>query len=328
MLLDYTLFLSGTLASLLVALLLDAILGDPDWIWRWIPHPVVWIGKLIGLLDKILNLKRNNAFNFVLGLVVTLLLVALGIAGGIGLRWISEQTLASAAAAILFVAILLAQKSLYSHVNRVADALKDPDIDVARQTVAMIVGRDPKQLDKAGISRAAIESCAENLSDGVVAPAFWFAVAGFPGLLVYKAINTADSMIGHKNERYHAFGWSAARLDDVLNLIPARITGVLFAICAPVVRGSVFRTLGGMIREAGWHRSPNAGWPEAATAYALGISLAGPRRYGTQQVDAPFFNEKGRKDAGKRDIRRVLNLMIAVLVLHWAIYLGLYAALA
>lgn len=328
MLLDYTLFLSGTLASLLVALLLDAILGDPDWLWRRLPHPVVWIGKFIGLLDKLLNLKRNNAFNLLLGSFVTLLLVTLGIAGGIGLRWISEQSLSSAAAVILFVAILLAQKSLYGHVKRVADALKDPDINVARKTVAMIVGRDPKQLDKAGISRAAIESCAENLSDGVVAPAFWFAVAGFPGLLVYKAINTADSMIGHKNEKYHAFGWSAARLDDVMNLIPARITGVLFAICSPVVRGSMFRTLGGLFREAGWHRSPNAGWPEAATAYALGISLAGPRQYGNQKVDAPFFNAKGRKDSGKRDIRRVLKLMIAVLVLHWLIYLGLYAALA
>ncbi|MEP4433416.1 MAG: adenosylcobinamide-phosphate synthase CbiB, partial [Hyphomicrobiales bacterium] len=214
MLLDYTLFLSGTLASLLVALLLDAILGDPDWIWRRLPHPVVWIGKLVGLFDRVLNLKRNNALNFLLGLFVTLLLVVLGISGGIGLRWVSEQSLYGAAAAILFVAILLAQKSLYSHVKRVADALKDPNIETARQTVAMIVGRDPQQLNKSGISRATIESCAENLSDGVVAPAFWFAVAGFPGLVVYKAINTADSMIGHKNERYHAFGWSAARLDD------------------------------------------------------------------------------------------------------------------
>lgn len=328
MLLDYTLFLSGTLASLLVALLLDAILGDPDWIWRRLPHPVVWIGKFISLLDKLLNLKRNTPINLLLGFMVTLVLITLGIAGGIGLRWISEQSLSSAAAVILFAAILLAQKSLYSHVKQVADALKDSDINVARRSVSMIVGRDPKQLDKSGISRAAIESCAENLSDGVVAPAFWFAVAGFPGLLVYKAINTADSMIGHKNEIYHAFGWSAARLDDVLNLIPARITGLLFALCAPVVRGSVFRTLGGMLKEAGWHRSPNAGWPEAATAYALGISLAGPRQYGTQRVDAPFFNAQGRKDAGKRDIRRVLNLTIAVLVLHWLIYLGLYAALA
>lgn len=328
MLLDYTLFLSGTLASLLVALLLDAILGDPDWIWRWLPHPVVWIGKLIGLLDKILNLRRNNALNFLLGFAVILLLVGLGIAAGMGLRRVSDHSLYGAGAAILFVAILLAQKSLYSHVKRVVDALKDPDIEVARQTVAMIVGRDPKQLDRAGISRAAIESCAENLSDGVVAPAFWFAVAGFPGLIAYKAINTADSMIGHKNERYHAFGWSAARLDDVVNLIPARITGILFALCAPIVGGSIFRTLGGMLKEASWHRSPNAGWPEAASAYALGVSLAGPRQYGNQKVDAPFFNANGRKDAGKRDIRRILNLMIAVLVLHWLIYLGVYAALA
>lgn len=328
MLLDYTLFLSGTLASLLVALLLDAIIGDPDWIWRRLPHPVVWMGGLIKLFDKLLNLRRNGALNVILGLFATLILVAIGIAGGLGLRWVSDQTLLSAAAVILFVSILLAQKSLYIHVKRVAEAMKQPDIDVARQSVAMIVGRDASQLDRPGISRAAIESCAENLSDGVIAPAFWFAVAGFPGLLVYKIINTADSMIGHKNQTYAAFGWSAARLDDVLNLVPARITGLIFVLCAPVVRGSPFQTLAGMVKEAAWHRSPNAGWPEAASAYALGISLAGPRRYGDQLVDARFFNEAGRKDVGKRDIRRVLNLMLAALVLHWLIYLGLYAALA
>lgn len=328
MLLDYMLFLSGTLASLLVALLLDAVLGDPDWLWRRIPHPVAWFGALIGGLDKLLNVSRIGAGNYLSGVLLILVLTGVAVAAGLGMRWVSAQSLAGSAAMILAASVLLAQKSLYGHVAAVADALDGPDLQPPRQAVSRIVGRDPEQLDRTGIARAAIESTAENLSDGVIAPAFWFAIAGFPGLLVYKAVNTADSMIGHRNETYRAFGWAAARFDDLLNIIPARITAVLLALCAPVVGGSVTRTLGGALREARWHHSPNAGWPEAATAYALGISLAGPRHYDSVKVDAPHFNADGRAVADESDIRRALRQMVAVLILHWLVYLGLYAALA
>lgn len=328
MLLDYTLFLSGTLASLLVALLLDAIIGDPDWFWRRIPHPVAWIGSLISGVDKLLNFSGHGRINYVSGLVAILFLAGLAGFMGVGMRWVSGQSLAGSVGMIVLAAILLAQKSLFTHVSRVVAALDEPDIMIARRAVAMIVGRNPENLDRSGISRAAIESTAENLSDGVIAPAFWFAVAGFPGLLIYKTVNTADSMIGHRSQTYRRFGWATARLDDLLNLIPARLTAVLLALCAPVAGCSPVKAFGGGIREARWHNSPNAGWPEATTAYALGIALAGPRAYGEQQVDAPYFNASGRRDSDAADIRRMLRLLVAALVLHWLVYMGLYAALA
>ncbi len=328
MVLDYTLFLSGTLASLLVALLLDAVFGDPDWIWRRIPHPVAWIGALVSGADKLLNFRENGAINYFSGIIAIVILAGFAGLVGWGMRLVSAQSLAGSVAMIVLAAILLAQKSLYVHVSRVVTALEDPDIQTARRAVAMIVGRNPEDLDRSGISRAAIESTAENLSDGVIAPAFWFAIAGFPGLLIYKTVNTADSMIGHRNETYGRFGWATARLDDLLNLIPARLTAILLALCAPLVGNSPFKALGGAIREARWHKSPNAGWPESATAYALGISLAGPRQYGDEKVDAPFFNATGRRDSDARDINRALRLLVAALVLHWLIYMGLYAALA
>lgn len=328
MLLDYTLFISGTLASLLVALLLDAIFGDPDWIWRRVPHPVSWLGGLIFCADKLFNFKGNGVVNYLSGTFAILALASIAGMIGFGMRWTSDQSLGGSVGMIAIAAILLAQKSLYVHVSQVAVALQDPDIRVARNAIAQIVGRNTDKLDRSGISRAAIETTAENLSDGVIAPAFWFAVAGFPGLLVYKMVNTADSMIGHRNETYGAFGWATARLDDLLNLVPARLTALLLALCAPVVAGSPFKAIFGAVREAHWHDSPNAGWPEATTAYALGVSLAGPRQYGGEKVDAPYFNADGRDDLEFRDIKRVLRLMITALVVHWLIYLGLYAALA
>ena len=184
----------------------------------------------------------------------------------------------------------------------------------------MIVGRDPEQLDEAGVSRAAIESCAENFSDGVVAPVFWLALLGLPGLIAYKAINTADSMIGHRSPRYESFGWAAARLDDLINLAPARLSGLLIAIVAPVANGSIKVSFNVMQRDAAKHRSPNAGWPESAMAAALGLALAGPRRYGERVVDDPFLNAEARKDAKPDDIGRALDLLVAACLLQAAIY--------
>jgi adenosylcobinamide-phosphate synthase len=187
----------------------------------------------------------------------------------------------------------------------------------------MIVGRDPDQLDEAGVCRAAVESCAENFSDGVVAPAFWLALLGLPGLIAYKAINTSDSMIGHLSPRYQSFGWAAARLDDLVNLIPARLSGLLVAIVAPVTRGSTAIALKVMWRDAAKHRSPNAGWPESATAGALGLALAGPRRYGERIVDDVFLNAEARKAATADDIGRALDLLIAACLLQAAAYAAL-----
>jgi adenosylcobinamide-phosphate synthase len=226
----------------------------------------------------------------------------------------------------LVASVFIAQRSLYQHVARVRAAFESGGSAAARRAVAMIVGRDPESLDQAGICRAAIESSAENFSDGVVAPALWFALFGLPGLLAYKAVNTADSMIGHRGERYEAFGWAAARLDDVLNFIPARLSGLIIALAVPIAGGSIATALRVMMRDARMHRSPNAGWPESAMAAALGLALAGPRRYGATIVDDPFLNAAGRRDAEPADIARALRVFVAACVLHTALYAALALA--
>ncbi|MBV9078242.1 MAG: cobalamin biosynthesis protein CobD, partial [Methylobacteriaceae bacterium] len=219
----------------------------------------------------------------------------------------------------LAASVLLAQQSLFLHVRAVERAFAAGGLPAARRAVSMIVGRDPDRLDDAGVARAAIESCAENFSDGVVAPAFWFALGGLPGLLVYKAVNTADSMVGHLSERHRAFGWASARLDDVLNLAPARLAGLLVALAAPAGGGRIGPALAVMERDARLHRSPNAGWPEAAMAGALGLALGGPRVYAAGPVDEPMLNAAGRRDAAPGDIGRALRVMAAAAVEHAAL---------
>jgi adenosylcobinamide-phosphate synthase len=218
--------------------------------------------------------------------------------------------------------VLLAQRSLYQHVARVRDAFADGGLAAARTAVSMIVGRDPDRLDEAGVARAAIESTAENFSDGIAAPIFWLAVFGLPGLIAYKAINTADSMIGHRSTRYEQFGWAAARLDDLVNIIPARLSGLLFIVVAPLVGGTMTRSKMIMFRDAPKHRSPNAGWPESAMAGALGIALAGPRQYAEGPVNDPLLNAEGRT-ATPADINRALKMFVAACVLQAAIYASL-----
>src|SRR5690606_13888364 len=203
----------------------------------------------------------------------------------------------------------LAQRSLAEHVEAVAEALETGGLEAGRAAVSRIVGRDPARLDEAGVSRAAIESLAENFSDGVVAPAFWMAVAGLPGAAVYKAANTADSMIGHRTKRHGAFGWAAARFDDLINLPASRLTALLVVCAACTLQGaSPRRAMRAVWRDAGRHRSPNAGWPEAAMAGALGLALAGPRVYGGVAVEDAIMGEGGRREASSADIRRALQL--------------------
>ncbi|WP_375458268.1 adenosylcobinamide-phosphate synthase CbiB [uncultured Enterovirga sp.] len=320
-------FSGDALWILVGALVLDALVGDPDWLWRRWPHPVVWLGRLVATGDEFLNLERwSDPVRRAAGAVGLLALVAVALASGyaieVGLRALPAGLLWLALAA----SILLAGRSLYDHVRRVDLAFAAGGITAARHAVSMIVGRDPASLDEAGIARAAIESAAENVSDGLVAPAFWFALLGLPGLVAYKAVNTADSMIGHLSPRHRAFGWAAARFDDLVNLVPARLSGLAIALAAPAAGGRIGIAWRVMVRDAGIHRSPNAGWPESAMAGALNLRLAGPRVYAAGPVDEPFLNPEGG-DATPRDIDRALRVMVAAGALHAALWLGLALAL-
>jgi adenosylcobinamide-phosphate synthase len=315
---------SNTLFMVVAALAFDALIGDPDWLWRRLPHPVVLIGSFIGFLERTLNRENwSPSQRKAAGVGVVVLLVAASGLIGLSVEAALPQTLSGKIALGLIASVLIAQRSLYQHVARVRSAFAEGGLAEVRAAVSMIVGRDPEQLDEAGVSRAAIESCAENFSDGVVAPVFWLALLGLPGLIAYKAINTADSMIGHRSARYEFFGWAAARVDDLVNLIPARLSGLLLAVVAPIANGAVGTALKVMRRDAPKHRSPNAGWPESATAGALGLALAGPRRYGEHIVDDPFLNADARKEATPGDIGRALDLYAAACLLQAAVYAAL-----
>jgi adenosylcobinamide-phosphate synthase len=274
-----------------------------------IGHPVIWIGRLIGAMDRAWNdAARRFAARRAGG--VAALLVLIVVAGGAGLAL--QVALLAVPFGILALALLasslLAQRSLHEHVARVATAMEQGGLEAGREAVSHIVGRDPLSLDEAGVARAAIESLAENFSDGVVAPAFWLAVAGLPGAAIYKAVNTADSMIGHRTPRHEAFGWASARCDDGLNLPASRLTGLAIVVAAAMLPGADARgAWRAMRRDAQRHRSPNAGWPEAAMAGALGLALAGPRHYGGVLVEDAFMGD-GRREANAADIRAALRL--------------------
>jgi len=279
---------------LALALLLDAALGEPRWLWERLPHPAVLMGRAVGWCDARLNTgaaRRAKGGAAMAGLA----LLALG--AGIALQslgWVVEAVVA---------AMLLAQKSLVGHVRAVADALR-LSLGDGRLMVGRIVGRDTAAMDGPAVARAAIESAAENFSDAVVAPAFWFLLGGLPGLLLYKITNTADSMVGYRTPRHAEFGWAAARLDDLLNLVPARLTALIIAAL-----GGHLRDWPAIAAEARRHRSPNAGWPEAATARALGVALAGPRSYAGRMTEFPFVHPRGRRQAGPDDIDAATGLL-------------------
>ena len=303
------------------ALAFDALIGDPDWLWRRLGHPVAWIGALIGVLDRRFNREdRSQQQRKLAGIAGTAAMVAISAAVGALIQTTVQQLPTGNLVVALIASIFIAQRSLYQHVAWVRSAFAEGGLAGARQAVARIVGRDPEQLDEAGVCRATLESCAENFSDGVVAPAFWLALLGLPGLIAYKAINTADSMVGHRTERYKSFGWAAARLDDLVNLIPARLSALLLASVAPIAGGSVGTSLRVVRRDATKHRSQNAGWPESAMAGALGLALAGPRGYPGYVVDDPFLNAEARKDAVPDDIGRALDLMAAACAAQAAAY--------
>lgn len=297
---------------LLLAQAIDAFVGDPQALWRRVPHPVALAGSLIGWLDRHWNRESDppsrRRDRGVAALVVVL--AAAIVVGAVGAGMLHRLGMLGGFLEAAVVAILLAQRSLYDHVTAVADAFLSGGLSDARRAVAAIVGRDPNALDEAGVCRAAIESAAENFSDGVVAPALWYLVGGLPGLLAYKALNTADSMIGHRTDRHRHFGWAAARLDDLANWVPARVAALLAIGAAWTMSdgepGAGWRAVR---RDAGRHRSVNAGWPEAAFAGALGLRLAGPRQYHGVAVDDAWMGD-GRADAAPEDIRRALGLLV------------------
>lgn len=296
-----------TVTLTLAALLIEAVVGYPDRLVRSIGHPVTWIGRLIRALER--NCNNDTATRRrALGLITVLLIVSIVAV----VTLVIERGLLLLPFGLIGVGVLasalLAQRSLHEHVARVADALDNTGVTGGREAVSHIVGRDVAVLDVAGIARAAIESLAENFSDGVVAPVFWMLIAGLPGAAVYKAVNTADSMIGHRTPRYQAFGWAAARLDDLLNLPASRLSAFLIIAAATVTpRASASGAWRAVRRDAGRHRSPNAGYPEAAMAGALGLALAGPRSYGGVRVDDALMGD-GRRAADAGDIRAALGL--------------------
>jgi adenosylcobinamide-phosphate synthase len=302
------------LAVLLLALVLDRLVGDPDWLWRRISHPVVIFGHAIGFAERHFNrpsdpaaTRRRKGKIAIAALMLAAALFGLGLArllGGLGVAGMVLE--------VIVVAVFLAQKSLADHVAAVATGLRVDGLAGGRRAVSMIVGRDPEALDEAGVSRASIESLAENFSDGIVAPVLWYAILGLPGLLAYKMLNTADSMIGHLNERYRDYGRGAARLDDLANWPAARLSAMLIAAGAGLVkgRGAMRRSAELALTDSGLHRSPNAGWPEAAMAGGLGLALAGPRHYGGELVMEASLNGSGSRQAGASDILEAISVFL------------------
>jgi adenosylcobinamide-phosphate synthase len=300
------------------ALAVEAAFGYPAPLYRVLGHPVTWMGALLAGAEARLNhgspfaRRAKGAATLVLGLVAAAL-PAYALQRALGGSWLGVLILSVLASS------LLAQRSLYEHVKAVADALDAEGLAGGRAKVAMIVGRDPAALDEAGVARAAIESLAENFSDGIVAPLFWLVVAGLPGAAAYKAANTADSMIGHRNARYEDFGKAAARFDDLVNLPASRLAALWLALAAGRRAGAALKAVR---RDARRHRSPNAGWPEAAMAGALGLKLAGPRVYDGVLVE-DFYMGDGRREASAADIRAALRLYARACVVQFACVLAL-----
>src|SRR4051812_2860447 len=338
---------------LILTLVLEAMVGYPAWLHARIPHPVVWAGYAIGALDRRWN-KPGYSFarRRLLGCLAVALVAGAGFGLGAGLEmgcvamaatgsrgavaaetgsittapamtdhpyeipgpaiddnvpWVSITALILMA---LVGSVGLAQRSLFVHVKNVLNALRSGDLAAARQRVSMIVGRDTQQLDASGVSAAALESLSESFNDGIVAPAFWLLLGGLPGLFTYKVLNTADSLIGHKEERWRAFGWAAARADDVANLVPARIAGTLLVIAG-------WAGLLVMFKDASKHASPNAGWPEAAMAGALGVRLGGPTAYDGVIHERPVFGTG--PTPGVQHLIRGLRVYIMACLLLWLI---------
>lgn len=290
-------------------MILDAVFGEPKWLWSRLPHPAVLMGKAVGFIDKTCNRGSRRK---IAGILSFTLLVIAAYALGLIITMIPGIW-----ADVIIGAMLLAHKSLIEHVSAVGNGLR-MSLSAGRKAVAMIVSRDTRDMDETAVARSAIESGAENFSDGVIAPLFWLAILGLPGLLAYKITNTADSMIGYKTDQHRDFGWAAARFDDLLNWVPARLTaGIIW-----LTDGTT--DIAKIAADASLHRSPNAGWPEAAMAYKLNIALAGPRSYDGQRAEFPYVNAAGKRTLGPSDITDTTKTLWTA----WWIALGIALILA
>ncbi|MDQ7070449.1 MAG: adenosylcobinamide-phosphate synthase CbiB [Rhodobacterales bacterium] len=309
-----------TLEILALALIIDALLGEPRWLYARLPHPAILMGQTVGCADRRFNRDHATAHQRQISGLVTMAALAVGalLVGGI-------LSVLPGLVQALIVAMLLAQRSLVDHVLAVATALRLSTED-ARLAVARIVSRDTSNMSPPSIARSAIESGAENFSDGVIAPAFWFLIAGLPGLLLYKITNTADSMIGYRTARHNDFGRAAARFDDLLNLLPARLSAFLIVFSHALRTGQWgnWHDIRAIRADAKLHKSPNAGWPESAMARVVNIALAGPRSYAGEMRDFPWVNPQGRKTIGAPEIEAVC----AALWRAWMLALGIVISAA
>lgn len=303
--------LSFNAVTVLCALLIEAAFGYPVSLLDRVKHPVMWMGALLEYLESQLNHpsipEKKRQLN---GMIALAALLAASVLPAIAVQYALLQLPGPTALVVLacLASTLIAQRSLYEHVAAVAEALDARGLEAGREAVAKIVGRDTRALDEAGVARAAIESLAENFSDGVVAPCFLAVLLGLPGMAAYKAVNTADSMIGHRTPRHAAFGWGAAKLDDLLNLPASRLAALWIGIAARFHDHVNFKQAVAVVqRDARNHRSPNAGWPEAAMAGALNLKLSGPRSYHGASTEDAWIGE-GRSEATTADIRRALTL--------------------
>lgn len=296
------------LQILLLALVLDYFIGDPKAIWQRFPHPAVLMGRVVTWFDDHLN---KGGARRIKGIIAMVIMSLMAIALGLFIRWLPDFGIIE----LIVVTVLLAHNSLVQHVRNVATAL-GKSLQDGRNAVAQIVGRDTANLDASGVARAATESAAENFSDAVIAPVFWYLFFGPAGLIFYKMVNTADSMIGHRSPRYNEFGYGAAKLDDIINWVPARLCGAL--MCLVYRSESSFEI---MRTDATLHSSPNAGWPESAMAAILDVALAGPREYKGKLTNDSFLNPRGRHEMTADDI----NGAIAILNRSW---LGMTAGIA
>ncbi len=299
----------STPVILICAMVLDALVGEPRWLWSRLPHPAVLMGRVVGALDRNLNPQKGG---LTAGIATLVILMSSAALIGWALSWLGGF------AQIIIVAILLAQRSLVQHVAAVADGLR-VSLDDGRKAVSMIVSRDTGAMEQSAVARSAIESAAENLSDGVIAPAFWFLIAGLPGLMVYKIVNTADSMIAYRTAKYEQFGKATAYMDDAMNLIPARLTCLLIAIPSRVLPA-----LSNIAKDAALHRSPNAGWPEAAMARAINVALSGPRAYDGKMQEFPWVGGAGARIIGPKEIDASIHMLWQA----WAMMLGLTVLMA
>ena len=312
---------------LIAGLAIDALFGEMPAIFRHVDHPIVLAGRAVTFFDRKLNREaRSEASRRGRGIILVILMVGAAAALGLTIERLCRGRVLGGVLEAWLIAVFVAQRSLYEYVAAVAQALDTGGLAAGRAAVRHIVGRDPMSLDIHGVARAAIESLAENFSDGVVAPVFWYLMLGLPGLFAYKMANTLDSMIGHRTPRYRSFGWAAARLDDVLNLMPAPISGLLLAAGAAFARnGHPDRALVIMLRDGRKHHSPNAGWPESAMAGALGVALAGPRRYPEGLVADPWLGD-GSAQVATADIIRALQLYRLACLIEAGLLLGAWLA--